>query len=191
NISLYRHVGFLDRSEALRLIQEPVASFDMRYDDLALEKIWRVTAGHPYFLQLLCHSLVQRHNATQRSYVTVDDVNAALAEMLARGQAHFMYLWMESTVEERLVLVALSRMLPLTGRATLAEIIDYLAERGVDLEQSTASEALHHLALREILTASDERDLALGVEYRWQFGLLGLWVEKHQPLSRVVDEVRR
>ncbi len=191
NISLYRHVGFLEQSEALRLIQEPVASFGMRYDDLALEKLWRVTAGHPYFLQLLCHSLVQRHNTTQRSYVTVDDVNAALAEMLARGQAHFMYLWLESTAEERLVLVALSRMLPLSGRVALAEIVDYLAQRGVHLERSTASEALHHLALRDILKASDERELALGAEYRWQFGLLGLWVEKYQPLSGVVDEVRQ
>jgi hypothetical protein len=43
NISLYRHVAFLDREEALRLIQEPVAAFGMKYDDLALEKN---VAGH-------------------------------------------------------------------------------------------------------------------------------------------------
>jgi hypothetical protein len=122
----------------------------------------------------------------------VDDVNAALEEMLAWGQAHFMYLWMESTAEERLVLAALSRILPLTGRATPVTIVDYLAERGVDLERCAAREALHHLALREILKASHDRDLAVeGEEYRWQLGLLRLWVEKYQPLSRVVDEVRR
>jgi len=71
NISLYRSIGFLERNEAFRLIQDPVAEFDMRYDDLALDKIWRVTAGHPYFLQLLCHSLVNWHNQTERSYVTI------------------------------------------------------------------------------------------------------------------------
>ncbi|HSH81227.1 MAG TPA: AAA family ATPase [Herpetosiphonaceae bacterium] len=191
NISLYRQVGLLERSEATRLIVEPVAPFGMRYDDLALEKIWGITAGHPYFLQILCHSLVQRHNATRRSYVGVDDVNAALEEMLAWGQAHFTYLWLESTAEERLVLVALSRMLSLTGRAGPVEVVDYLAERGVALGRSAASEALHRLALREILTASQERDVALGEEYRWQLGVLGLWVEKYQPLSRIVAEVAR
>jgi hypothetical protein len=33
----------------------------MFYDDLALDKMLRITAGH-LFLQLLCHSLVNQHN---------------------------------------------------------------------------------------------------------------------------------
>ncbi|HNB52363.1 MAG TPA: GAF domain-containing protein, partial [Anaerolineales bacterium] len=49
NISLYQRIGYLSRDEAMRLIQHPVEPFGMQYDDLALEKIWRVTTGHPYF----------------------------------------------------------------------------------------------------------------------------------------------
>jgi hypothetical protein len=190
NISLYRHVGFLERGEAERLIQDPVAPFGMRYDDLALEKIWRVTAGHPYFLQLLCHSLVNRHNKSGRGYVTVADVNAALDEILAAGEAHFVYLWAESTREERLALIALSRMLPLAGHATPAQIVDYLTDRGVAIERRAITEALHHMALRDILVAAGDGDGAPGDTYRWKLGLLGLWAEKYRSLSRVVDEVR-
>jgi hypothetical protein len=189
NISLYRHVGFLDRDEAERLIQEPVALFGMRYDDLALEKIWRVAAGHPYFLQLLCHSLVNRHNKSGRGYVTVADVNAALGEILAAGEAHFVYLWAGSTREERLALIALSRMLPLAGHATSAQIVDHLSDRGVTIERRSATEALHHLALRDILMASGDGDGPPGDTYCWRLGLLGLWAEKYRSLSRVVDEV--
>jgi len=192
NLSLYRHVGFLEQSEALRLIQEPVAAFGMRYDDLALEKMWRVTAGHPYFLQLLCHSLVNRHNHSQRSYVTVADVNAALDEILATGEAHFVYLWAESTREERLVLTALSRLMPLTGQATPVIVADFLAERGIQLERRAVGEALHHLTLRDALrwsaSGDDETDRAHGAAYGWRLGLLGLWVEKYKSLNRVVDE---
>ena len=92
NISLYRQIAFLEQPEALRLIQESVAEYGMRYDDLALDKTWQVTAGHLYSLQLLCHSLVNRHNKTERNYVTMADVNAALEDILASGEAHFMYL---------------------------------------------------------------------------------------------------
>jgi len=187
NISLYRHVSFLQQAEALRLIQEPVAPYNMRYDDLALDKIWRVTAGHPYFLQLLCHSLVNQHNKTQQSYVTVANVNDALEEILASGEAHFMYLWAESTPVERLTLTALSRMIPLTGQASAISVIDYLTERGVSVERQAISEALHHLALRDILSESRESDASAEV-YRWKLGLLGLWVEKYKSLSRVIDE---
>jgi hypothetical protein len=189
NISLYRHVGFLSQSEALRLIQEPVAGYGMRYDDLALDKMWRVTAGHPYFLQLLCHSLVNQHNKAQRSYITVADVNAALDEILASGEAHFVYLWTESTREERLVLTALSRMMPLTGQAQAAQVADYLAERGIRMERRAVSDALHHLVLRDILRRQAADGAALESDaYRWQLGLLGLWVEKYKSLSRVVEE---
>jgi hypothetical protein len=192
NISLYRHVAFLQQPEALRLIQEPVAAFGMRYDDLALEKMWRVTAGHPYFLQLFCHSLVNAHNRSQRSYVTVADVNTALDDILAAGEAHFVYLWTDSTREERLVLTALSRMTPLTGQATPVLVADFLAERGIQLDRQAVSDALHHLAIRDTLRMSangdDEADRARGVSYGWRLGLLGLWVEKYKSLHRVVDE---
>lgn len=190
NISLYQHIAFLDREEALRLIQEPVAGFGMRYDDLALDKMWRVTAGHPYFLQLLCHSLVNRHNKTARNYVTIADVNAALDEILASGEAHFVYLWTESTPAERLVLTAMSRMVPLTGQATPIQLLDFLTERGISLERQCISEALHHLTLRDILQASREGAAAIGEAYRWKLGLLGLWAEKYKSLSRVVDEIK-
>jgi hypothetical protein len=163
----------------------------MRYDDLALEKIWRVTAGHPYFLQLLCHSLVNRHNKSGRGYVTVADVNAALEEILAAGEAQFVYLWAESTRAERLALVALSRMLPLAGHATPAQIVDYLSDRGVAIERRVIVEGLHHLALRDILVATRDGDSAPGDIYHWKLGLLGLWAEKYRSLSRVVDEVRQ
>jgi hypothetical protein len=189
NISLYKHVGFLEHAEAMRLIQEPVNSFGMRYDDLALDKMWRITAGHPYFLQLLCHSLVNRHNKTQRSYITIADVNAALEDILASGEAHFVYLWAESTPDERLALTAVSRMIPLTGYATTVQIVDFLAERGVNASRKTMAEALHHLMLRDILQVGSETDPTLNDAYRWQLGLLGLWVEKYKSLTRVVDEV--
>ncbi|GAB4400455.1 MAG: hypothetical protein OHK0052_24050 [Anaerolineales bacterium] len=191
NISLYRHIAFLERQEAFRLIQEPVKAFNLRYDDLALDKMWRVTAGHPYFLQLLCHATVNLQNQLRRSYVTISDVNAALDDILASGEAHFLYLWSESAPAERLVLTALSRMIPLTGHATPIQITDYLAERGVSLERQQVREALHKLTLRDILTAHADSDSPLEDAYHWKLGLLGLWVEKYRSLSRVADDAGR
>jgi hypothetical protein len=190
NISLYQHIGHLSKSEALRLIQEPVAAFNMRFDDLALDKLWRVTSGHPYFLQLLCHSLVNQHNRNKRSYVTIANVNTALEEILASGEAHFIYLWNESTNEERLTLFALSRMMPLTGHATPVQVTDYLSNRGVTFERRAARKALHQLALRDILKTGDVvAETAVSEMYRWRLGLLGLWVERSKSLGRITDEV--
>jgi HAMP domain-containing protein len=189
NISLYKHVGFLEQDDAARLIQEPVGAFGMCYDDLALDKIWRITAGHPYFLQLLCHSLVNQHNRSGRSYVTVSDVNTALGDIISSGEAHFIYLWNESSHNERLVLTALSRMMPLNGRVTPAQVEDYLNERGITPGRRTIIETLHHLSLRDILAAQVEGQPAgTSGTFSWRLGLLGLWIEKYHSLSLVQEK---
>jgi hypothetical protein len=190
NISLYRHVGFLEHAQSLRLIQEPVVRYGMRYDDLALEKIWRVTAGHPYFLQLLCHTLVNRHNRTRRGYVTVDDVSAALETLLAAGEAHVMYLWAESSADERLALAALSALAPPGAGVTPAQVIAYLNEHGVGAGRRAIGTALRRLALRDILQSAGDADAPAEEAYRWKLGLLALWVQQARPLGRVVDEVK-
>ncbi len=188
NISLYRHIAYLEQAEALRLIQEPVAALGMGYDDLALDKMWRVTAGHPYFLQLLCHSLVNLHNRNERNYITVSDVNTALDEILSAGEAHFLYLWTGASSAEKLALTAMSRSVPLTGSTTPIQIVDYLAERGIVLTRQAVSDALHKLQLKEILSVSESGELATDETYIWKLGLVGMWAEKYKSLSRVVDE---
>src|SRR5260370_7166670 len=118
-------MGCLDQAETMRLIQELMNFYGMRYDDLALDKIWLISAGHPYFLQLLSHSLVNRHNKTQRNYITIADVNAALDEIMASGEAHFMYLWTESKPQERLSLAALIRPILSTPPTTSLPLTAY------------------------------------------------------------------
>jgi hypothetical protein len=190
NISLYRHIGFLSREDAMRLIQEPVAEGGMQFDDLALEKIWRVTAGHPYFLQLICHNLVNLHNRLRRSYVTVGDVNASLEEILAAGEAHFVYLWMESTPPEKLALFAMSQ-LGSAGFLTPIQAADDLARRGAPIERPELIGAFQQLAARDIFAVVQRPEQPFGEAYRWKLGLLGMWVEKSKSLRQIIEERKK
>jgi hypothetical protein len=186
NISLYRHIGLLTRDEAMRLIQEPVAAGGMQYDDLALDKIWRVSAGHPYFLQLVCHNLVNLHNRVRRSYVTVGDVNASLEEILTTGEAHFVYLWMESDPAQKLALFAMARAG--AGFLTPLQAADDLARRGAPMERAELVGAFRRLAARDIFSVVQRPDPAFGDAYGWKLGLLGMWVEKSKSLRQILDE---
>jgi hypothetical protein len=80
-------------------------------------------------------------------------------------------------------------MIPLTGRVTLVQVVDYLAERGVNLERRAIGDGLHYLTLRNILTATSDADPVVGETYGWRLGLLGLWVERYRSLTRVVEGV--
>ncbi len=192
NIALYRHIGYLDEDAARQLITEPVRSYNMLYDDLALHRMLQVTAGHPYFLQLLCYSLVNAHNRSRKNYTTIDDVDQALEEILTLGGAHFAFLWERSADRERAVLLALTRLLPRLGLAswpqvgaTASDVALLLADQGLAMAPKDISNALRNLARREIL-----QEVGGDVEcYVFKVGLVALWIERYKSLPRVVEEL--
>ncbi|MCZ7668316.1 MAG: hypothetical protein M5U34_14560 [Chloroflexi bacterium] len=139
-----------------RLIREPVDPY-LVYDDLALDKIERVTAGHPYFLQLVCYTLVKRANAQHSTYLTISDVNAALDEMMLLGEVHFAYIWQRSSFAEKAMLTAVSHLMEVDKIFHPEDLMQYLETYGVSLKPGEVTTALNSLTQREILAGSQRR----------------------------------
>ena len=181
NIALYERITYLTEEAAVRLITEPVAP-DLIYDDLAIDKILRVTAGHPYFVQLVCYALVKRANEERTGYVTISDVNATLDEMLSLGEVHFAYLWQRSTHAERVVLTAVAHMTNSDIALHPEDILDFLEPFGIQLPPIEITAALNRLVEREIM-----REVTDGANtlYELKIGLVGLWVAQHKSVSKL------
>jgi hypothetical protein len=182
NIALYRRVSFLDRSEAARLIREPVAGV-LDIDELAVEKIIDLTDGHPYFVQLICWALVNHCNAQQRNYATINDVNAVIQEILMTGEAHFAYIWQQASGDERLVLAGLAQTLqPGKIWARPAEILETLSAGGAGhIQRATLIEVLDQLEAQGVLEIAGEGSL----RYRFQLEVLHLWVKKNKSVAAI------
>jgi type I restriction enzyme M protein len=187
NIALYKQVAFLGDQAARELIVKPVAGagHGLGYDDLAVDKMLRVTASHPYFLQLICHALVNYANRERRGYLTIRDVNDVLEEMLELGEAHFAFLWDQSSPAERLALAALTRLLGYEPSVTASQVAELLAERGAAIEEQQVTQALRRLVERDIVREVRGQP----PRYEYKIELVRLWVERHKMLGRVVEEV--
>jgi hypothetical protein len=183
NIALYKQIGFLTQEAALRLICEPVAPHIV-YDDLALDKIWRVTAGQPYFLQLVCYTLIKRANEQATGYVTISDVNAGLEEMLRLGEVHFAYIWQRSTRMERALLAAVSQLMDRDVPFHPADLMLYLEEFGFRFEPAEVTAGLTRLVEREIMRELTNDGTTL---YELKIGLVGLWAAQNKSLSRLYE----
>jgi hypothetical protein len=185
NIALYKRVGFLDVEAAQRLIVEPVQGDGLLYDDLAINKMLRVTAGHPYFLQLLCHALVNLHNRERLNYITIQDVNRTLEEIVGLGEAHLAFLWAESTKKERAVLMSLTQLISGGEPGTHGAIAGLLGEYGLQIDPAEVSEVAKRLVQRGIV-----RDMGPEADrYEFTGDLIRLWIEETKSLSRVVEEI--
>ena len=176
NIAAYKPITFLDQAEVRRLMTEPIAQYDIVYDPLAVDCIVHVTAGHPYFTQLILHEMMVYHNETERSYLTTTDVQQVLERILERGEAHFKHIWAESSSEERDVLVGLTELTHSSDSATLLDLQDFLQERGCQSEDNWQSE-IDSLIGREILTQVDIRS----TRYRFKVDLVRLWIQRSRP----------
>lgn len=181
NIALYRKIDFLSPQAAERLIGEPVAPH-LIYDDLAIDKILRVTAGHPYFLQLVCYTLVKQANQQKTGYVTISDVNIALDEMLRLGEVHFAYLWQRSNPAERAVLAAAAHLMDRNEPLHPEEIIDYLQTYSIELDPTETTHALNTLVERDVMHEVTVEGKSL---YELRIGLVGQWVAQNKSLSKL------
>lgn len=51
---MYRTIGSLEKFQAEKAITEPVKSFDVTYSNEAIDIIFEITKGYPFFIQQLC-----------------------------------------------------------------------------------------------------------------------------------------
>ena len=95
-VARHQRVSFLRLDEARKLIVEPVRQVE--FGDAVVERLLRLTAGHPYYLQLLCGELVTRVSRAEKAYVEMVDLDAALTEWLPdQGEQFFNHLWGNAT----------------------------------------------------------------------------------------------
>ena len=66
--SLYRRISFLSEQDALRLIMEPVQDLVV-YPRGIPERIVRLTAGQPFYTQVMCQNMIDRLNEVERNRV--------------------------------------------------------------------------------------------------------------------------
>jgi hypothetical protein len=177
NIAAYRPITFLRPMEMRRLIIEPIKQYNTEYDPLAVDRIINVTAGHPYFAQLLLHEMMVYHNEMKASYLTAVDVDQVIERIIGRGEAHFRYIWDESSAEEQAVLQGMAELLISADGVTAKDLRTFLTERGCQSADRWKN-ALTSLENRDILSRNDAKSPL----YRFTVDLIRLWVGRARPL---------
>lgn len=79
-------VTYLRREDAIKLIDEPIRiggrSGESRYRERAIDRILDLTAGSPFYIQILCNRLVEYMNRKCASLVTEADVDQVKDELI-------------------------------------------------------------------------------------------------------------
>jgi hypothetical protein len=86
-------IGDLDIADARELVEKPIKSFPLKYEEDVANQILSVVGGQPYLLQVTCRDLVNLMNDKNQLSATLADANHALDSALISGDAYFKEVW--------------------------------------------------------------------------------------------------
>ena len=172
--ALYRKISFLTGEDCQRLITRPVEGV-IHYDRKAVDQIFKITSGHPYFTQLMCHELFSLCQKTGSRQISSQDVENILGDVIERGTVNLKFVWDEASDLEKWVLAALAQM----DGSTVQQLTQTLNAQRVRFSEPDLNSAVIHLQDKDVLT----KDL------RFVIHLMRLWLVSNRPMDRVREEL--
>jgi ligand-binding sensor domain-containing protein/AAA+ ATPase superfamily predicted ATPase len=184
--SLFRKVSFLTEKDTVRLITEPVTS-RVVYGRGVIDVICRLTAGQPFYTQVICQNIVDYLNEHEQNWVTLANLKQVIADVIDNPLPQMIYTWDALSDDEKIALSLLAEVLPdgvyyATSHELRASVKanDY----PVKLSENTIRLNLEEMFHRELL----EKNAFGG--FRFKIDLFRLWIRRSHSIWQVVKEVR-
>lgn len=184
--SMHRRISYLHKDDALRLIREPVSG-RVSYDKGTDKTIYRLTAGHPFYTQAICQSLVDHLNADETSHATDDLVSSVVADIVNNPFPQMIFLWESLEQDEKLLLALLAEALPDQNAFASSEQLTRLMlvrKYPVEISPARAATVLEKLFKQELLLKSD----ATPPGYAFRVDLWRHWVRRMHTVWQVLRE---
>ncbi|MCK5619687.1 MAG: ATP-binding protein, partial [Candidatus Krumholzibacteria bacterium] len=100
---LNRRISFLSRNDTLRLVREPLRGV-IEYDQGVPEAIADLTAGQPFYTQVLCQTIVDHLNEEQKYDVNNEDLERVVNEVIVNPLPQMIFHWNQLPFLEKLCL---------------------------------------------------------------------------------------
>lgn len=142
---------FLPPPETLNLITWLGQTAPLTFTDKAIEAITRLSAGHPFLAQLICHQMVEQTNAANRAEIDVAAINAALPAILAHSSPVFKPAVAGLSEVEQSTLVACAATAMQSKFLTPKAIGDSLRKQGLKTGEKELNQILERLQQRQLL----------------------------------------
>lgn len=192
HIARHHRLSKLSQQGTEDLIQQPVAGY-LEYEPLTVKKIHQLTADQPYLIHLICRYIVDYCNEKRKTYVTINDINVVLREVMQTGQFHFDWLWDQISPEEHVALSALAEGGKDEGRwLTLVEIEEIYRHNRIPFKREYLLASLKTLIDADLIESESNatRDMISdSSRYRIAVGLTRMWLRKEKPLEMVRKEM--
>ncbi|MFH1679709.1 MAG: PEGA domain-containing protein [Candidatus Eisenbacteria bacterium] len=185
--AVHRRISFLSRSDALRLVHEPVRDL-VSYEEGVPEEIYHLTAGQPFYTQVLCQNLVDHLNESGKNRATLEDVQEVVAQIIDNPLPQMIFAWSSLSDLEKLSLsIIAERSKEAEGPVHPDEVHEYAAREkiGFRFDPGKLRETAERLFYQDLLDKEAE-----GEGFIFKMDLWRRWVVRMHSIWQVIDEIR-
>jgi formylglycine-generating enzyme required for sulfatase activity len=174
--ALYKKISFLRKEDTFKLITEPVQGV-LNFGPDAMEYIYQITSGHPYYVQLICHELFSLFQKNGRPEVNIKDVESILDDVVERGTVNLKFIWDEASPLEKWCLASLAH-LNCANRVS-KELMDFMKVHEVVFTNHAVTSALLHLQEKEVLDYNNN----------FVIYLIDIWLRQNWTIDKVIETI--
>lgn len=180
----HRRISFLSRSDTLRLIEKPVEGV-VDFDEDCLESIWSISAGQPFYTQVICQALIDTLNEKGKATVSNEDLEGVLSEIVDNPLPQMVFTWSALSKDEKLTLALVAETTTSdTDYVGSYELHEYADTEGIATEVPVLNEALETLFHKDMLSKFGEES-----RYRFRMDLWRRWIARQHSVWQVVNEL--
>ena len=185
--SHHKRISYLDKADAIDLIEGPVQG-RVRFGEGAVDEVFRLGAGQPFYTQWVCQNLVDHLNEQRTLTADAATLASAMRVLVNNPPPEMTRLWGDLERDEKLMLALLAEVLNDEGDFTTPEKLASFAARTYridDTDLPRIARAAAELLKQEFLTRNPD-DPKAGFAFRMD--LWRLWVRHSHSVWQVIHE---
>jgi hypothetical protein len=182
----YRRISFLSKRDTLRLVVEPLQN-EVRYAEEVPDRVYALTAGQPFYTQVICQALVDRLNELRKYEIGPDDIEGVVGEIIENPLPQMIFSWNALGGSGKLVLSVIAEITKARGGSVIPDNIGgFLRNHDIDyrLGKHDLLRELESLFIHDVLDKDPANE-----SYSFKMDLWRLWVTRMHSIWQVVQEI--
>ena len=199
----HQEIGLLQKPSATRQITRPAEGV-VTYEPKAIDAVLALSAGHPYFTQLMCHVLFQRARDEGEWTITPAIVEGVVADAITAGEGGLTWFREGLEIPERVVFSAVAELREAKTRQRLEAVraarapstrpaggvADLLGSYGVRVDDALLGAEQRLVEWGFLREARDDESKGLN-EGVVTVELVRRWLVQRYPVRREIWELER
>ncbi|MBD2515062.1 ABC transporter substrate-binding protein [Nostoc sp. FACHB-973] len=178
-----REIGFLNKDSATQLITQPAEGV-LDYEPEAIKAIIELSAGHPYFIQVICFAIFVRAKVLDEWHINAQNIDNIVEQAIENAEAGLAWFWDGLTIPEKVVFsaVAESQKIAIEESQTVAENPLKLLNKYGNFKTEALEQAVKELVDYNFLDETGEK---IKIE------LVRRWLLQRHPLRQEIKELEK